>query len=419
MRRQRTNTGNYNLINENDFLYPHHGKVRPFYSTNADYNTDSASYYEYLAKYNKLLNVIIDQLDDNTIDIDTIAKHYQKTIVADDTIDFNINDYSTMASAFLDYVETYLDTHYLSLLSNLLGGQTYDIVVNSTKGVSLINDLLNELFKNPNLYSQYTIHGHSIAKSFAYSGYLEIIGDNDNDVYYLTMDNYGSLVGNNIPNENLFKGQHIWTTGLYIEGHRFIPEEDRTILAFEGTSHLLDGSELNLSLQGYNTSQIERVKLRFGNFDLDLDQPDNTYTFEYSFTNGVNRLGYEEDLFYDWHKFAFPLSGNPDLTVDLNYLETVIRGHSGTDKKNVYLHAVEVLIFNDIWVSEDDANISTKISEEVTKMNTPIMSTNNLNGDEQEVFMLKYNPHMCYNIYDMTDSQLDMFREVYKKYVIQ
>lgn len=54
------------------YTRPKHGHVHPFYMTNADYNTDSASYYDYLAKFNKLLNEIINQVNENTANIKLI-----------------------------------------------------------------------------------------------------------------------------------------------------------------------------------------------------------------------------------------------------------------------------------------------------------------------------------------------------------
>lgn len=54
------------------YTRPQKGHVHPFYMTNADYNTDSASYYDYLAKFNDLLQALIDQVNDNTKNIDLI-----------------------------------------------------------------------------------------------------------------------------------------------------------------------------------------------------------------------------------------------------------------------------------------------------------------------------------------------------------
>lgn len=440
------------------YIRPRHGKVKPFYSRNADYNTDAPSYYEYLAKYNELLDTMIDQINDNTTNIDliwdaiddlqaqidvinnrldiieadieqikedireinakidTIFKRFQKSIYADSSLDFNGNTYSTFAQAFLDYTKVYLDEYY-SPISNQIGGNTYDIHITDSHIINLTNALIKEFYPNANEYSAYTIHGHNLGQQFNVSGYLEIIGEGDNAVFYFTMDNYGDLTGSDTPNVNLFKGQNIYSTSIFIDGEKFIPERSRSFVAFDGIAHLLDSSELALSMHGYVTGNVERVRLRFGNFDPDNNFVIDLMNFNAEMYNGYEKLGFTSgDGFYNIHFQEFPvnMTGTPSRKGwDVNFGGVTLYGHSGSAKNEVFLRNIEILIYDNDWRSDTVIPSSARRLEGYT-----LMRTDELKGDEQYIFMDKFIPNLCYNIYDLTDDELETFKQAYNEFVI-
>lgn len=438
-----------------------YGRAVPFYSDNADYNTNAPSYYDYLARFNELLNAIIDQVNQNTADIAEIkdklddlqklideinerldliddqineinnkidnlfniidnvftktesSQLFQKTVYNRTVKNFNILNYtsSTFAQLYMDYVTKYINEFY----PTIVGGITVDVYSDNLILLSLVKTLILDTFGESVSYSAYKIQAKMYSNNYAQPFTMNILPNGTNEIYQFIGDNYGTLTGTKTPNENLFKGANLFVKGININGDKYIPERQRTMLGFEGVAHLFDNSSINLALNGYDTGQIEKVTLRFMEFDPINNEVVPNRSYEWSITNAINALGYTDDGFYGWHCIPFFHDDGTytTKTFDLNYGETTLNGNSGISKNRIYLRNVDILIFADRWTGLPKGSDETRTNI----LNYPIIETSKLSGNELEIFMLRDNGKKCFDIYDLDSEQLIIFKEKYKKYV--
>lgn len=464
------------LNNQRAYLKPA-PRVMPFYGTNADYNTNVSTYYDYLAKFNELLGIMIDQINQNTADIENIYNIINEIIneinriwgeikiIFDrlDDIDDEIkNIYDLIADLQLQinniientftkndvsklfvksihinevlpkgFIEaTYLNKEFAQILYDLTNKyilQYYKDLNVSTDHISLyitwdkhkiisskIMELLQQYYGqeageiNPNYVVELFLH----ESNYKMPASMYIRPNGSSDVFFFTCDNYLPFTPPNITNEQMFKGSKIWTTGLFIDGKKYIPERDRSFIGYDGDGELLlRDTTFTIANHGYSTGNIERLRFRFTRYDDATGTIDYSRFTCYDVSNGTNAFGWRNDGFYDTQELVYRNKVTKEFDTKewvFNYGTHEIAGFSN-ESGNYCLSSIEVTIFSDDW-REGDKPGKIKAMEKMAKYNKV---------DVSNKVPIKYlvidDATKMYDTQNMTQEQLNEFKRDFEE----